>query len=324
MNFLKSPNNSFFKGLRVVVTGAGGHLGSQLVHHLLAHGANVSVLLRSSTDLWRLEGITKQLTIYHTDLEQFDIEDLAKKIGGVDVFYHLAAVGVNPNCQDASVMIRANVTGTHNALMLAQQLKVGRFIYCGSCFEYGAGELLSEDAWPTPVSEYGASKVAGWVLANTFGRKYGLPVVSLRPFTLYGPWESSYRLVSQVIYSCIDGKDIKLTDGAQGRDFIFIDDALEAFLNAATLEGIEGQTFNVGTGTSVTIKDMVALIMQLMQTKIEAQWGSLPNRLDELRIISANNPSKARAQLQWQACTTLEMGLQKTIDWVYANKRTIT
>lgn len=315
-----NPSNSFFQGRKALVTGAGGHLGSQLVCRLITCGAEVTVFLRSSTDRWRLQNISSEIKILQVDIKDFDIVALAKEIGAVDTFYHLAAAGVSPHDKDASAMMATNVMGTLNALKLAREIKVRRFIYCGSCFEYGEGNNVNENTWPLPLSEYGASKVAGWVLANTFYRKYGLPVVSLRPFTLYGPWESKYRLISQVINNLDEDKNVELTSGHQKRNFVFILDAVEAFLNAGSITNVEGQTFNVASQDTVSIKDVVVLIMRLMDKQNKAQFGVLPMRSGEPEIISGNT-DKAKMFLHWQAHTGLEEGLRQTIEWVAACKK---
>ncbi len=315
-------NNSFFAGRKTLVTGAGGHLGSQLVARMLDRKAQVSIILKPSTDPWRLKKTLGQVKCIYADVQDLNVEDLGKEISTVDTFFHLAAVGVNPQRTNALDMMKANAIGTLNVLNLAKQLKVRRFIYCGSCSEYGPGEHLGEDVWPAPDSEYGASKVMGWVLANAFFRRYGLPVVSLRLFTLYGPWQSPYRLIAQVIDSVHNGKDIPLTSGEQKRDFIFIDDAVDAFLRAAMAGGIEGETFNVASGQAVTVRDVVAVVLRLMRARgVVPQWGALANRLDEIGIISGN-PDKTKALLNWQARTGLEQGLRKTIDWAHEHKRT--
>lgn len=322
VSILINQYNEFFQGRKVLVTGGGGHLGSQLVRLLIACKAQVLLIVRPSTDIWRLSDQFSNIIIHQADITQLDAKTLAERIEPVDFIYHIAAAGVNPQDNDTNVLIRSNVEGTLNVLKLAKILKAKRFIYCGSCFEYGSGEYFKEEVWPKPNCEYGASKVAGWVLAHAFGRKHGLPLVSLRPFTLYGPWESPHRLVSHVIRSVIEKKDIDLTDGKQSRDFVFIDDVARAFLNAAYLPSIEGETFNVGSGQSTTVKQMVDLILYLMQSKIKINWGALPHRSAEKGLVSADT-TKAEAYLQWRASTTLEAGLQQTIDWIYANKRRV-
>ena len=319
VNLPLNPYSEFFQGRKVLVTGAAGHLGSQLVKQLIAYGTQVAILVRSSTDLWRIKGMQDICRVYHGDIQRLDIAALQEQVPTVDTLYHLAAQGVNPQQQNVPLMMETNIGGTLNALELARCLKVRRFIYCGSCFEYGRGECLNEDNPLLPISEYGMSKAAGWILVNTFFRKYGLPVVSLRPFTLYGPYEAKHRLIPFVMSHVLECKDIDLTDGDQARDWVYVDDAVEAFLKAAMVEAIEGQTFNVATGRSTTVKEVVAMILGQMNTSVNLKWGALPKRVDELGVVTGCT-AKAQQSLHWQAQTALPEGLAKTICWFKDNR----
>src|SRR3989338_1873088 len=169
--------NALLRGKRVLVTGAAGFIGSQLVRKILDCGALVSVLIRSCADPWRLQDILAQLEICAGDLGQVSIQEIQSKIPPPQIIYHLGATGVDSGALPAEEIFKTNILGTWTLLKLAQHLKVERFIYCGSCFEYGGGNFISEDSFPTPVAEYGFSKVSAWMLARMFHQRYALPVV---------------------------------------------------------------------------------------------------------------------------------------------------
>ena len=313
-------NNEPLCGKRVLVTGAAGFIASQLVRKLLDCGARVSVLVRPGADLWRLRDVLKQLEIHHGDLGHLTFQKIQSEFSSPQIIYHLGASGVDSAKSDDEEIFKANILGTWTLLKLARHLKAERFIYCGSCFEYGSGNFLCEDLCPAPISGYGVSKVSAGMLAKMLSPNYGLPVVSLRPFTVYGPFEARHRWIPHVIMSSLKGRDIELTTAEQTRDFVFVEDVLEAFLKAGVVPGIVGETFNVATGEATSVADMVLKILKLMNVKIKPLFGVRPSREFELWSLSGD-PSKARDKLQWTAKTSLEEGLKKTIRWFEENGR---
>jgi nucleoside-diphosphate-sugar epimerase len=231
-----------------------------------------------------------------------------------DIVFHLASAGVNQANQDAEEILQTNVMGTLHLLQMARKWNVERFVYCGSCFEYPAGRQLSESIMPAPMAEYGASKTAGWILTDTIFRRYGLPVVTLRPFTTYGPWEGSHRLVPHTITNALRGGRIDVTGGKQTRDFVFVEDVVEAFLAAALTPQAVGATFNVCTGQETSVRELVTLIVELTGNQAEPVFGAIPYRDTEIWSLSGN-PSKSNQVLGWSARTSLRAGLSKTIQW---------
>lgn len=276
------------------------------------------VLKRPSSDLWRLRDVISQLEIIDFDLGLGKEEELIKKIPKVDFIYHLASAGVNQSETSYGLMMRSNILGTLLMLECARDLRVERFIYCGSCFEYGQGAILSEKSFPAPVSEYAVSKLAGWFLANSFFYKYALPVVSLRPFNVYGPYEGSHRLVPYTIIHSLKGTDIQLTLGEQKRDFVFIDDLIDGFIAAAGAAGIIGGTYNLASGKSISVREAVNTIIELVNTRSKPVFGGLEYRKSEISILSGD-PSEAKSKLGWNAKIPLRDGLSRTIEWFKGN-----
>lgn len=315
VNSLHNSLRVLFSGKRALVTGAAGFIGSRLVRELLARGCSVIAAVRPQGGQERLRDLNGDLEILPLDLNTFTADDLARQKPTVDLIFHLGAYGVDPGSNDPDVMIGTNFRGTYELLKFARSSSVGRFIHCGSCFEYPSGQMIKEDVMPEPVSEYGASKAAAWMFVNQFYRQHHLPVITLRPFTVYGPGESPRRLVSSVIQAILKQEPLELTAGEQARDFVFVDDVVNAFLLAAGADKIlEGETFNVSTGIETSVKAVVLKIIDLMGADVKPSFGAVPYRPSEFWHLSGD-PSKAAAQLRWQAGTSLEEGLRQTIEW---------
>lgn len=304
--------------MRVLVTGATGFIGSHLVGCLLSEGAEVYALLRPASDALRLRSFLPQLEVLHGDLR--DSNSVRKAISRCrpDLVFHLGATGVNPKLGTAEAVVHTNVLGTLYLLEAVRHHGVRRFVYAGSCFEYGDGSGLREAGMLAPTGVYAASKAAGWLLAETYFRSYGIPVVSVRPFTAFGPSERSDRLVPNTIIHALKRQDFPTTLGEQERDFVYVEDMVRGFLAAATSTNAVGRTFNLCSGSGTSVREMIEMILSLMGNPITAQFGAVPYRDGEIWRNSGDT-TQAQTTLGWEAKTSLECGLQKTIAWFEDN-----
>ena len=292
---------------RVLVTGAAGFVASHVVRRLVRDGADVVALVRPRSDVRRIADVVDDVELLRVELGG----DRPMRAGRLDRVLHLAAAGVVGRVPDAKV-VQANVLGTLQALELARAGGAAAFLYCGSCFEYGPGELHREDGPLRPVSAYGASKAAGWTLAEAYGREHGLHVTGVRPFTVYGPGEAPSRLVPSVCLGAARREPVALSGGLQTRDFVYVDDAVEAILRAART--VAGGIFNICTGSAVAVHDVAVEIASLAGGDVELRFGALPERPAELATLSGD-PTAARKTLGWLATTSLRDGLRATLDW---------
>ncbi|MDO8527713.1 MAG: NAD(P)-dependent oxidoreductase [Deltaproteobacteria bacterium] len=303
---------------KVLVTGAAGFVGSHLVRQLVRQGCEVVACVRPTSDLWRLEDLKNQIRLVQAELGTFTLDSRSEIFKNIDIVYHLAAASLNPPGEKSLPLVQTNVVGTLSLLNLATELSLKRFVYCGSCFEYPSGNNLSEDILPKPVSEYAASKTSAWLLVNAFHARYALPVVTLRAFTVYGPFEAAYRLIPHVINNALDEKEISLTAGMQTRDFVYIDDMISALLKAGELPQLEGETFNICTGTPTSVESVAKKIVAQIGSGSRLRLGSIPYRDAEIMQLSGN-PSKAMKTLDWKP-GTLEEGLAQSIGWFRENR----
>jgi nucleoside-diphosphate-sugar epimerase len=300
-------------GRRVLVTGAAGFLGSHLVPRLIDRGAEVCALDYAGARRW---GMIERAGI--AAAVRADVRSLADGVhdrvfGRLDTIIHLAAVGVVGEVPDVRELVTTNVDGTV-AVLLAAQRAGARLVYCGSCFEYGSGARWAEDALPAPTTEYGAAKAAGWLIAQAFARRTNVDLVSLRPFTMYGPMEPPARLIPSVVRHALAGRPIDLTPGDQVRDFVYVEDAADAFIAAATTDAAVGGTFNVCSGEAVTVRDIVQRVLHCTGSTSVARFGALSYRSTELPVLSGDT-SRAERILGWRARVSLDEGLERTIAW---------
>lgn len=306
---------SSVQGYRAVVTGANGFIGANLVRALLQTEVDVTCTVRPGADLWRIADIRKDVRIVTHDLGYGISDAMKREVGKADIVYHLAAAGVNQAFSDSASIVRANVAGTLELLEAAVDWGVERFIYCGSCFEYGSGNSLSENDIPNPMNQYAASKSAAWIFSRAFGAQHGLQVVSLRPFTAYGPFEGSFRLVPQTISKALQGSPIALTLGEQERDFVYVDDLVEAFLMVANNKDLDGETLNICTGIATSVRSMVNTILEITGSDAQPLFGSVPYRESELWSLSGN-PEKAVRSLGWTSSHSVDEGIRATLSWL--------
>jgi nucleoside-diphosphate-sugar epimerase len=298
----------------VLVTGATGFVGSHLVRMLLNRQCRVTALVRPSADVWRIADLLDRIEILPADLVCLDVDSIYAKARKIQTVFHVAAAGVDQSFADTFATWQANTAGLLRLLGLANRIGVARVVCCGSCFEYGEGILLKESDPLKPVSEYGTSKAAAHLLAETFYRRYRLPIVYIRPFTVYGPFEPAHRLIPSTITKALSGGKIELTGGAQTRDFVFVEDVVQMLLEAAISEAVVGETLNACTGIATTVRDAVAAITSVIQGAATPVFGARPYRDAEI-WQSSGDPAKASALLHWTASTSFLVGIQRTIEW---------
>jgi nucleoside-diphosphate-sugar epimerase len=187
---------------------------------------------------------------------------------------------------------------------------VARVVLAGTCHEYGARETVEG---LDPFSTYAASKVAAWAFGRMYWRAYGLPVVTVRPFQIYGPGQPAHTLVPAAVRAALAGEDFPMTPGGQERDFIYVDDVVEGMLAAAAAPGVEGQSLDLGTGQAHTVRHVVERIWELAGGKGRILPGALPYRPAEVMRLVAD-ADRTAALIGWRARIGLEEGLCRIIE----------
>jgi len=301
-------------GARVFITGASGFLGANLVRRALAADAEVMALVRPGADPWRLREVWDRVRIVEGDLASLASEGARARLDKLDIVYHLAAMGLRQTCDDDLAMIQANVVGTYCALEFAKRAGATRFIQMGTSGEYGPCERTDEEALPGPTGIYGATKASASILARAFSRRYELAVVVLRPFAVYGPYEPRFRLVPYAILRSLRGVPVEISSGEQTRDYVHVEDVMDAAELVASHPRAPGQTFNLSWGAETAVKDVVTRIVALTGSRSSILFGAKPHIPGEMWKTSGS-PRKAGTLLGWTPKTLLDDGLRATIDW---------
>lgn len=304
-------------GARVLVTGAAGFLGANVTHRLVRDGADLSVLLRPSTDPWRLRAILRDIAVLSGDLHGLPGRS---DLSAFDVIFHLAGAAVDQRNRDVVNMIDTNIHGTFAVLEAAQRLGTRRVVILGSSGEYGSVLRAREDQVLQPNSEYGATKAAATLLAHAIGERTGLEVVTLRPFSVFGPYEAPYRLVPYCIARALAGEPVEVTGGTQTRDYVFVDDVVRACLAAATVRDAAGQIFNICSGVSTSVRDMVLATVAACGSSAPPRFGAIADNPTEMWTTSGD-PARAARVLDWRVNVTIDEGLARTVEWFRANAR---
>ncbi len=300
----------------VLVTGATGFIGSVLVRRLIESGTDVHVTVRKESDTWRITDILKDIVCHTADLtDSGSIGKVVKTIGPGAVF-HCAVYGGYLAQSEVDKIIGINVQGTAHLLNVLADTGCDFFVNTGSSSEYGVKDGPMKETDPLePVTMYGISKATATALCLAFGRSHDIPNVTIRPFSPYGPYDGASRLVSAVIRSCIDGKDPKLSNPSAVRDYVFIDDVIDAYMAAiGKYNELKGEVVNVGSGKQSSIGEVADEIIELTGADVKVRWGAVDNPRDEPKTWVAD-VSHARELLGWEPRHDLRDGLKKTIEW---------
>ena len=309
---------------RVLVTGAGGFIGSTLAEHLVRSGWDVRAMVRytSHDQLGALahadRDVADALEVVTGDIRDASAVDAATQ--GCEVVLHLAAIIAIPySYKNPREVIDTNVSGTLAVLEAARRHDVRRVVHTSTSEVYGTAQAdaITEDHPLRGQSPYSASKIAADKLAEAFYCSFNTPVVTLRPFNTYGPRQSPRAVIPTILLQALADAPVRLGSLAPTRDFTFVDDTVRAFELAATTPGIDGDVIHLGTGREVSIGDVVEMAGKVVGHPLEViqeDQRTRPPASEVMRLLS--DPSKAAEHLGWTAEIDLEAGLRRTAEWL--------
>ena len=296
-----------YQQMKVLITGAGGFLGSHLVKRLASAGARLNLISRSSAPKG-LPGCW-----YQQDLNDFSgTEDLIRRIEPEVIFHLTSESRGGPELDNVLLTFRNDLTCAVNCMVAATSVRCRRMIITGSIEE-------PDERSPFPfqcpgsisLTPYAIAKHATRMYASLFFARYKLPLVTLIPFMTYGPRQKSFKIVPYTILTLLAGEQPRLSSGKRLVDWIYVDDVIDCFMTAGTTPGIEGKIFEVGSSQLISIASIANLIAELIPGSKRILFGAEPDR-GQNRVA---NIGLATRYLRWRPRTPLRQGLQATIDW---------
>ena len=313
-----------WKDISVLVTGAGGFIGSHLVERLVAEGARVRALVHynSRNDPGLLKLLPED-TLVKLDLMPADLLDpfaVQQSVEGMDVVFHLGAlISIPYSYRHPYHVAETNVMGTLNVLQACRNAGVRRLVHTSSSEVYGTALRvpIDEDHPLQGQSPYSASKIGADKLAESYFCAYELPVVTLRPFNTYGPRQSDRAVIPTIIAQALTQDVVHLGNLDARRDLTYVTDTVDGFLKVAEAADVEGKTYNLGAGSDITIGELAEKIIKLVgrSVKIEVDEARLRPEGSEVQRLLADN-TLAKVDLGWEPRISLDEGLRQTIEWI--------
>jgi nucleoside-diphosphate-sugar epimerase len=292
-----------------MVTGAGGFVGANLVRRLLAGGHDTVAVVHPAHFAWRLAGLSDDVELAEVQLADAPAVEAAIRDLHPDAVFHLAAHGAYSWQQDLDAMLAVNVHAMESILRAA-----------GSSSEYGLKDHApAEDENVEPNSYYAVTKVAATHLSRLAAARYGQTAVTLRLYSVYGPWEEPGRLMPNLVARALENALPPLVGPDTARDFVWVDDVCDAFILAATAEFDDpGAVLNVASGFQTTLRSLVGLARECFGVAKEPEWGTMDQRGWDTNVW-VGDPRAAESSIGWRATTPLPTGLRQMGEWMQAH-----
>ena len=318
------PDSNEMKGRGVLITGAGGFIGSHLTERLVDLGARVKGFVRynSRNDWGHLERLPteklREVEVIAGDLRDADAVRHAAE--GADYIFHLGALIAIPySYVHPRENVETNVIGTLNVLTAAREHGVARVVHTSTSEVYGTAQYVPiDERHPLQAqSPYAASKTGADMLAMSYFRSFGLPVATIRPFNTYGPGQSARAVIPAIIVQALTQDAIHLGSIHPTRDYTYVADTVDGFLRVAQAPAAVGETVNVGSNFEIAIGDIASKVMEQLGTSKEIVTDAERVRPEasEVDRLWCDN-TKAKELLGWQPQVSFDEGLRKTIDWL--------
>ena len=311
---------------KVLVTGAGGFIGSHLVEAIVKKGYKVRAFVHyNSFNSWGWLDHINKMSSMKDNIEVFsgDIRDpygVKRAMQDIDIVFHLAAlIGIPYSYYSPESYVDTNIKGTLNILQAGRELGIQKIIHTSTSEVYGTAQFIpiTEEHPINPQSPYSATKASADFLALSFYQSFNTPIAIIRPFNTYGPRQSGRAIIPTIISQIISKETkIKLGSVYPKRDFTYVKDTVQGFINAAESDDAVGKIINIGSNSEISIIELVHLIAKLMGAKVEIEAVNerkRPEKSEVERLLADN--SKAKEFLGWSPGYSLKEGIIETIEW---------
>ena len=316
-----------WSGKTVLVTGAGGFMGSHLAEYLAELGAHVKAFVRyNSRNDWGLLELVPRQRLDKSEVVTGDLRDadaIQHVTDGVEVIFHLGSLIAIPYSYiHPRETIETNVLGTLNVLTAARKKGIEKIIHTSTSEVYGTAQYVPIDE-KHPLqgqSPYSASKIGADMIADSFHRSFEVPLTIIRPFNTFGPRQSARAVIPTIIVQTLTKERILLGSLHPTRDYTYIDDIVEAFVKAAESSSLPGEVINIGSNFEISIGDIAKKVTAMVGKNIGVVTDSKRTRPEksEVERLWCDN-SKAKRLLGWQPKIGFDEGLERTIKWISDN-----
>lgn len=309
------------KTQKVLVTGATGFVGANLVRRLVREGYGVHIFTRASSNKWRLTDVLSTLNGHTVDLlEEKKLRGLLKEIEP-EIIFHLAAAGIYGGVHlPEKNLIETNFLGTFNLLNACNDIDYKCFVNTGSSSEYGPKKQpMKETDVCEPINMYGITKCAATLYGSFVAKTEDKPIVGFRLFSPYGPYDDMTRLITYAIINALQNNNLNLANPKAVRDYIYVEDVLDLYMKSIEKAyELKGEVFNVGSGSQTTMHYVVNKIMELTKSKSSVNWGSVNGRSWDAEKWEADI-KKTLKFFDWKPIYNIGKGLKNTISWFRNN-----
>jgi len=308
--------------MRALVTGAGGFVGANLTASLVAAGHDVIAWTHPGGSDWRLDDLRDEVEVAPVELLDPEAIEAGVAAARADWIFHLAAHGAYSWQRDAERILQTNLVSTVRLLAACQRHGFEAFVHAGSSSEYGFQDHAPvETELPEPNSDYAVMKAAATLHCRFVAQRDDVHVVTLRLYSVYGPWEEPGRLMPTLVARGLEGHLPPLVSPDTPRDFVSVRDADRAFLQAAERTDLErGSVFNIGSGRETTLREVVEVCRAELGVEEKPRWGTEPPRAWDAAVW-VGDPSLARERLGWRAEDDLATGFHALAEWLREQRR---
>lgn len=306
---------------RILVTGGTGFVGSNLIRRMIADGHEVHATTRPNSSRGRLMDVENKIFFHVVDLlDKKRLEAFILELKP-NIIFHLAAYGSHFNREtDDNEIIRFNIESAVNLMSASRKIHLDCFINTGSSSEYGPKDLPMKEADSIePANTYAVSKAAATMFCSFMAKKFGLPIVTLRLFSPFGYYDDKERLIPAVVHASLGKSKLLLERANPVRDYIFIDDVIEAYVSAVReINNIKGEVINIGSGAEHSLEDVLKEVKKITNSSPKVEYKNRGICKDEGAVWVADI-SKARSLLRFEPKVIWSEGLRKTVEFARLN-----